>query len=306
MAVKTGVTSWADPELTRLGWYPPGVRSAEEKLRHYATQFPLVENDMTYWALPERRLAELWSARTPPGFTMNVKAFASFTGHYTDPRRLSPDLRDALPPELLARGRVYPRHLGPSLLEELERRFLDALAPLEESGRLGVILFQYPVWFPRSRENQAELARLPDHFAPHRLAVEFRNATWMTRDHDRRETLALLRAHGLAYTCVDEPQGFVSSVPPVAAATAPIALVRLHGRNANRWARATRSAADRFDYLYTPAELAGWVAPIERLASDAGEVHVLFNNCHRDYAVTNARQMVELMATALRERRYPI
>jgi uncharacterized protein YecE (DUF72 family) len=302
--IKTGVTSWAERSLIASGWYPPSARTPEARLRHYASRFAIVENDSTYYGLPDRVQAERWSERTPSGFTMNIKAYAPLTGHYTDPGRLPKDLRAALPPELQARPRVYPRHLGPELMGEIGRRFIDALEPLHRSGKLGVVLFQYPVWFPWMRANEEELARVRERFAPYRIAVEFRNATWMSQRH-RHETLQRLRAHDIVYVCVDEPQGFVSSLPPIAAATSGLALVRLHGRNAARWSRAARTAAERFDYLYSVAELREWVPRVLELARETDEVHVLFNNCHRDHAVRNASQMIELLDGAQAQSHVP-
>jgi len=294
--IKVGVTSWADRSLIASGWYPREARTAETRLRYYASQFSLVENDSAYYALPERETVVHWVLRTPPGFTMNVKAHALFTGHYTDPNRLPPDLRRLLPANLRERPHVYPRDFGSEMLDELASRFLrDVIAPLAESGRLGVVLFQFPVWFPISGDNKVELARTRRRFAAYRVAIEFRNATWMSA-RNRDETLELLRELGLVYTCVDEPQGFVSSVPPIAAATGDIALVRMHGRNAARWRRGARTAAERFDYLYSEDELREWVPRVQRLAGESEQVQVLFNNCHSDHAVRNARSMIDLLA----------
>jgi uncharacterized protein YecE (DUF72 family) len=295
--IKTGVTSWAERSLLNSGWYPPTARSPEARLRYYASQFPLVENDSSYYAIPDPEVTTRWSERTPPGFTMNLKAHALLTGHYTDPHRLPSDLRDALPPELRERARIYPHHVGEELLTELVHRMQEAARPLQRQGRLGVILFQYPVWFPRSREARSALKRMRDRFASFRLAVELRNETWMSPEN-APHTLAFLRELDVTYTCVDEPQGFVSSVPPVVAVTSDLAMVRLHGRNVARWNRASNSAAERFDYLYRAHELSEWVPRIEWLAGRAPEVHVLFNNCHDDYAVRNAHQMIDLLAAA--------
>jgi uncharacterized protein YecE (DUF72 family) len=60
----------------------------------------------------------------------------------------------------------------------------------------------------------------------------------------------------------------------------------------------SKTAAERFDYLYSEDELRGWVPRIQDLAGDAREVHVLFNNCHRDYSVRNARQIAEMLGAA--------
>ncbi|HEY8207109.1 MAG TPA: DUF72 domain-containing protein [Myxococcaceae bacterium] len=295
--IKTGATAWADRSLVASGWYPPHVRSAEERLRSYASRFPLVENDSGYWALLGPEQVEVWARRAPPGFTMNMKAHALLTGHYTDPRRLPEDIRSSLPRALREKARVYPRDLGPERMREIGRRFREALEPLRASGTLGLVLFQFPVWFPISREHKERLVQIRDELSPCRVAVEFRNFTWMT-ERNLDETLSLLADEDLIYTCVDEPQGFPSSVPPIAAATSDVALVRMHGRNAARWQRGARTAAERFDYRYSLDELREWVPRILALAERTREVHVLMNNCHRDHAVRNAQEIAELLEAA--------
>lgn len=295
--VKVGITSWTDKTLLASGWYPRGTRTAEARLRYYASQFPIVENDSTYYALPPPHQAELWVARTPEGFTMDVKAFATLTEHYTDPRRLPEDLRAALAPEQRDKAHVYPRDLGAELVSEIASRFRSAIEPLRASGKLGVVLFQYPVWFPFNADNRLRLAQIRSLVPGCRVAVELRNATWMS-ERNRERTLALLRDEGLAYTCVDEPQGFPSSVPPIAAATSDVSVVRMHGRNAATWGRMARTASERFRYRYSVEELREWVPRIRQLADQTSSVHVLMNNCYSDYAVTGARQMLALLEEA--------
>ena len=292
MSIKIGATSWAERTLVASGWYPPEAHTAEARLRYYASRFPVAENDSAYYAIPED--TQLWVDRTPPGFTMNIKAHALLTGHYSDPRRLPLDIRKQLPGHLLERNRVYPRDLGEPVMDEIGARFREALRPLYASGRLGVVLFQFPMWFPISRDHKRTLARIRRRWEPYRVAVEFRNQTWMS-PRNREETIETLRELGLVYTCVDEPQGFVSSVPPILVATADVALVRMHGRNAARWRHGADTAAELFEYLYSIGELHEWVPRIQRLAEQAAEVHLLFNNCHGDYAVRNAQMMIDLM-----------
>jgi uncharacterized protein YecE (DUF72 family) len=116
-------------------------------------------------------------------------------------------------------------------------------------------------------------------------------------ERNAERTLRFLTEHRIPYTSVDMPQGFRSSLPPVAAATAPdLAYVRFHGRNVEQWKGKHETATPRFAYLYTQEELAEWVPRIRELASEAREVHVLMNNCYRDYAVVNARQLASLLA----------
>jgi uncharacterized protein YecE (DUF72 family) len=108
-------------------------------------------------------------------------------------------------------------------------------------------------------------------------------------------TLRLLEDAGLAYVSVDEPQGFRSSTPATVAATAPLAIVRLHGRNAGTWDAKTAVASDRFKYLYSDGELLEWVPQVRELTRQAQAVHVLFNNNYEDWGMRNARRMAQLL-----------
>ena len=98
---------------------------------------------------------------------------------------------------------------------------------------------------------------------------------------------------------VDEPQGFKSSVPPVTAVTADLALVRFHGRNAETWEAKGITPAERFRYLYTRDELAEWAPRIRDVAKDAKDTHILMNNCYANYGTTNAREMAAILAGEL-------
>ena len=145
----------------------------------------------------------------------------------------------------------------------------EALAPLAEAGKLGAVLFQFPPWFMRSRDNRDYLRSLPERLPGWPLAVEFRGGGWLERRRPPPARSRLLEDAGLAYVGVDEPQGFPNSTPPLAAATAPLAMVRLHGRNAETWESRTGAASDRFKYLYSDAELEEWVPRVRELAAAA-------------------------------------
>src|SRR2546425_5135065 len=122
-------------------------------------------------------------------------------------------------------------------------------------------------------------------------------------DGCRARTLNFPNDNATASLCAEEPQGFKSSVPPVTAVTAPVALLRMHGHNAEMWTRRVKTAAERFDYLYSEDELRDWVPRVRDLVKDAREVHVLMNNCHRDYSVRNARQIGEMLGVFERTQR---
>jgi uncharacterized protein YecE (DUF72 family) len=240
-------------------------------------------------------VAESWVERTPPDFVFDVKSYALFTGHGAQVASLPKDVREALPAEQQAKKNVYLKDLPPEISDEMWRRWNDVLLPLDSAGKLGIVLFQFPPWFGPSRANREYIQDAKTRLGQYIMAVEFRNGTWMREPEDQERTLRFLSEQSIPYVCVDEPQGFKSSVPPVTAATSPVALLRMHGHNAATWEGRSATAAERFDYLYTEDELRDWVPAIRRLADEAREVHVLMNNCHRDYSVRNARQIGEML-----------
>jgi uncharacterized protein YecE (DUF72 family) len=293
--ILVGSCSWTDPSLISCGrFYPPGVTSAEARLRYYAEQFDIVEVDATYYAPPAPRNSELWAERTPAHFVFNVKAFAWLTRHAAAPERLPDWLRNRLPDDVRGKRSVYARDVGEREMELVWELHREALAPLAEAGKLGAVLFQFPPWFIRSHDNRDYLRSLPQRLPGWPLAVEFRGGGWL-EDESAPATLRLLEEAGLAYVAVDEPQGFPNSTPPLVAATAPLAVVRLHGRNAETWESRTGAASDRFRYLYSDAELEEWAPKVRELATQAQAVHVLFNNNYEDWGMQNARRMAHLL-----------
>jgi uncharacterized protein YecE (DUF72 family) len=287
--IRVGTAGWTDKSLIDSGWYPAGASNPEQRLRYYATQFPLVEVDSAYYALPAERNAEAWAARTPDGFTFNVKAFSLFTQHPTPVRMLPADLREAA--GKAGKDRVYLKDVDPEVTSQAWDRFLAALEPLRRAGKLGAILLQFPPWFPISRANKEYIVACAERAAPRRVCVEFRNHTWMT-DDNQKETLEFLSAHQLPYVCVDEPQGYPNSIPPVLAATSGLAVIRLHGHS-DKWE--SHDIQERFRYRYDDKELKKWAGRVQRLSEDADETHVVFNNCYRDYAHVNAQRLEGLI-----------
>jgi uncharacterized protein YecE (DUF72 family) len=288
--IQVGTASWTDRTLIESGWYPPEADTPEKRLRYYARQFPLVEVDATYYALPAEQTATAWAARTPAAFTFDIKAFSLFTQHPTRVAALPTDLRPEV--EKTGKDRVYLKDVDPAVTDQAWERFLAALEPLREAGKLGTILLQFPPWFPISRRNKDYIATCAERVAPRRACVEFRNRTWMTEDN-QRETLDFLSGHQLPYVCVDMPQGHRDSIPPVLAVTDPgLAVVRLHGHS-DKWD--SKDIHERFGYRYTGDEITEWAAKVAALARDADGTHVLFNNCYRDYAQVNAQQLAALL-----------
>ncbi len=199
--ILVGTASWTDKTLLASGWYPPEVKTAGERLAFYARQFPLVEVDSTYYTPPNERNSVLWAARTPPGFTFNVKAFSLLTTHPTRVGALYKDLR----PET-AKRTVYLKDLDADTVNAIWDRFVAALLPLHEADRLGALLFQFPQWFPIGKRNKHYILECKRRAEPLRICVEFRNASWMSEDA-RAETLDFLASYAIPYVCVDNAAG---------------------------------------------------------------------------------------------------
>ena len=287
-AILVGTASWTDRTLLKSGWYPRDVTSAQERLAYYASRFPLVEVDSTYYSPPAETTVSLWRDRTPAGFTFNVKAFSLLTHHPTRPAALYKDLRERVTE---AKKNLYLRDVDRDVAEQVWDRFLASLAPLREAGRLGAVLFQFPQWFPIARRNKQYILECRERCAPVPICVEFRNHTWMSEEN-QDETLGFLREHEVPYVSVDMPQGYPTSIPPVLAATGRLAVVRFHGHSA-KWT--SKDVHERFGYLYSEDELRRWVPRLRRLAEDAETTHVLMNNCYRDHAQVNAAQLARLL-----------
>jgi len=286
-----GTCSWTDPTLIESGrFYPSPSLSAEARLRYYASRFPIVEVDSPYYALPSERTSGLWVKRTGDNFIFDIKAFRLFTQHPTSPASLPRDIREALPPKIGSKNSLYYHDLPEELLQETWHRFQQALLPLDSSGKLGVVLFQFPPWFRYGERQCAYIISCRENLPQYTIAIEFRHNSWLN-EKNIEYTLSFLQRHNLPFVCVDEPQGFPSSVPPFAVATSDIALVRFHGRNRQTWEKKDIGPAERFNYRYTREELAEWIPRMKELAAKTHQLHILFNNCHQDKAVTNASQI---------------
>ncbi len=223
-------------------FYPPGTSTAKARLEFYASRFPLVEVDSTYYFPPSEKNSVLWIERTPAHFTFNIKAYSLLTNHPTRPNSLYKDLAEQVPAEVMDKRRLYRDKLPDEIVDEVWQRFRDALMPLHSAGKLGAVLFQFPQWFTISRTNKAYIEECVERLPDYRVAVEFRHKSWM-EDRNVDETLSFLRERDLPLVCVDMPQGFDSSLPPIAETTADdLAMVRFHGRDPEAWATKSETA----------------------------------------------------------------
>ncbi len=285
--IQVGTASWTDKTLLESGWYPQTADNPEKRLAYYAKNFPVVEVDATYYGPPAEQTSKLWAQRTPDDFTFNIKAFSMLTGHPTKVSAIYKDLR----PETDKKN-VYPADLPPQAYEEIWSRFLGALDPLVEAGKLGALLFQFPPWWGIRRDNKDYLREVVARCRPLRPVFEFRNASWFD-GNNADETLQFLRRHELPLVCVDMPQGHKSSVPPLLEATADLAVVRFHGHS-DKWT--SKDIHEKFGYEYSEAELREWAPKLRALADRTATTQVFMNNCYSDYAQRNASQLMDLLA----------
>lgn len=269
-----GTSSWSD----QGPFYPAGVKQAQQ-LPFYASHFPVVEVNTSYYHVPRRSMVEGWVERTPPGFVFDVK-----------------------PPRELTSTPDEPGGDAPEPDADLAQRFLDAIQPLVEANKLGAITFQFPPSYRNVEEHRDYLRVLPELFPDIALAVEFRRRDWLDEEH-ASETLALLAEAGLSYTMADEPQVGTGSVPPVYGVTnRKLAIIRFHGRNTRTWYSFGSGSEGRFDWDYSHEELAEWIPNLERATDEADEVHLFFNTNRGDgQGVRNAKMLMEMLGIPVPE-----
>lgn len=235
-------------------FYPPDLPDRDQ-LRFYASEFPTVELNVTYYRVPERYTVESWVRKTPESFLFAVKAYQGITHE-----REAPDFK----------------------------AFIAGLSPLLDSHKFGCVLAQFPYSFHAVDENRDYLKRVKDGFGDLPVVVEFRNVDWVSD-----ETFDLLRRLNLGFCCVDEPH-LPGLMPPIAVATGPVAYLRFHGRNARKW-YAHEEAWERYDYTYSTDELREWVPKVRELDAAAPLTLVYFNNHFEGQAVKGARDLGQLL-----------
>jgi uncharacterized protein YecE (DUF72 family) len=289
--IYVGTCSWAEKSFVKSDFYPRAIRTAQDRLRYYATQFPTVEIDASYFALLPPAYSRRWAEETPHEFIMHAKAFGLFTGHGAAVQRLPQGFSALLPPRLREAREVRAQDVPDEFLNASWDRFREFLAPLEEAGKLGYVLFQLPPGVKYSDQALEAMRGWKRELPGRRLAVEFRNRDWARHP----EALEFLTREGLAYVMVDLPD-LPRLMPTVDAITSDWAVVRFHGRNLAGWDRAGASTDERYDYEYTTDELRGWAEVVARGAGRAARFFAMFNNHVRGNMARNARTFLGLLA----------
>ncbi len=260
-----GTAGWDYRDWTGIV-YPPG--RGVDRLQATARFVDLLEVNATFYALPGTRTVASWVERgTAAGVRFTVKA----------PRRLTHE--EGAPPDAALAG-----------------RFRAVVEPLARSGLLVGLLLQFPHRFHHDRGRATRVAALADLLAGFPLVVEFRHRSWLADP-----VLAWCERHGIAFCNLDQP-AFPGTLPPTAIRTAPLAYVRLHGRNRATWFARMDDRDRRYDYLYTDDDLRGWAERIRRLAGDGGEVAVIANNHFRAQALA----AIARLRVMLGEREVPV
>ena len=219
-----GASSWADRSLVRDGsFYPSRSLSAAQRLAYYASRLPLAEVATTYRFPPTPDVARRWVNTTPPGFTLDVRAWSLLSGAPTWPESLWADLQGYVRPSRRESTKLYRSRLPASVVEECWERFNHAVRPLAEAGRLGAVIVRFPSWFKPRLAAWEELACLPSRLEGFRVAVELTSERWYEGDACE-QTLGLLEELGIGFVCTDSLR-----VKPVVAATADVAFVRFTG-----------------------------------------------------------------------------
>jgi uncharacterized protein YecE (DUF72 family) len=230
--IRYGPAGWEYPDWAGIVYPKPEPRGFD-RLRFLARFFGTVEVNATFYRPFPSDVAARWCERVGdvPGFRFGAKVW----------RRFTHERAEAYGADEVAQARA-------------------ALDRLHAEGRLGAALLQFPWSFKREERSEEWLRGLFRAFDGLPLVVEVRHASW-----DAPEVLAELAEAGVGIVNVDQPL-FGRSIRPAARITAPVAYVRVHGRNYRDWFRKSAGRDARYDYLYGAGELEPWARRIRTLA----------------------------------------
>ena len=292
--ILVGTASWSDPGFVER-WYPKGMK-AGERLGWYAQHFDMVEVNSTFYAVPEPRMVERWSAVTADDFIFDVKLHQLLSRHSAQAKLLPPELQRRAQTD--EKGRVK---LTPEIEEAVLRIFLRSIEPLRRDGKLGALLLQLSPAFSPRKHQLDELDQIIKATRKYRLAIEFRNSNWVTKEQ-LPKTIDFLKTNDVAFVNVDAPatEHFTIIPSEIDEVTNPeIAYLRLHGRNAKAYLTG-KTVADRFNYDYTEDEVKEVAERSKKLAKEASETHVIFNNNALDYAPRAATRLRAALGQVLK------
>src|SRR5256714_8033111 len=283
--ILVGTASWSDPGFVEH-WYPKKM-PAGERLTWYAQHFEMVEVNSSFYSVPDPRLAERWCHSTPDDFVFDVKLHQLLSRHSTNMKLLPPALQKRADAD--AKGRVK---LTPKIERAMIDEFRRPLEILRGHRKLGALLLQLSPGFSPRKHQLAELENLLGALAEFSVAIELRNRNWVEGEN-REATLDFFRKHSATLVSVDAPteKHFTIMPPDLNAITnSRLAYLRLHGRDAHAYTTG-KTVAARFNYDYSDEEIDEVAERAHKLAKEAKEVHVVFNNNALDYPPHAAARM---------------
>ena len=270
--LRIGTAGWAYKDWVGV-FYPDYLPTRKiHPIEYLAQFFDVVEINTSFYGPIKPHLAKVWCKKVAgvnPNFLFTAKLLRSFTH--------SP---------LAVMEPTSAATIRPGEDDEIQtREGLDALA---SEGRLGALLMQFPVSFKNTPLNREYLEVLLRQFIEYPRVLEVRHESW-----NNPETLNYFANMNVAFCNIDQPQ-IGRSLAPTEHVTAPLGYVRLHGRNYDQWFD-SNSRNDRYNYLYTEAELAGWKNRIEAIAEKAEITYVVTNNHFEARAGVNALQLKSML-----------
>ena len=271
--IRVGTAGWSYKDWEGV-FYPPGMqRQKRHALEFLAQCFDVVEINTSFYGHIKPELAKLWGRKVDavnPKFVFTAKLHRSFT--HSPIAVMEPT----------SAATIRPNDED----EKLAREGLDALA---SAGKLGALLIQFPVSYKNTSLNREYLESLLRQFIEFPRVVEVRHESW-----NNPETLSYFTERSVAFCNIDQPL-IGRSLGATEHVTSPVGYVRLHGRNYDQWFEAEKSA-DRYNYFYSEAELAGWKEKIERIAKKAEVTYVVANNHFEAKAGVNALQLRHMLS----------
>ncbi|MGO8734393.1 MAG: DUF72 domain-containing protein [Terriglobia bacterium] len=258
-AILVGPAGWSYTDWEGIV-YPHHKPRGFHEAAYLAQFFDTIEINTSFYSPPRAEVVRAWAARI--AFNPNFKFSAKLWKRFTHERNAN--LKD-------------------------ERMFKEGLAPLVSEGRLGALLLQFPWSFRNTLENHEYLSGLIMQFMEYPLVLEVRHSSW-----NKPEVFEWLAGLGVGFCNIDQPV-IGQSIAPSARATAPVGYVRLHGRNYEHWFTSSEHPEERYNYLYSQAELEPWAARIQSIAQHTEVTFVITNNHFQGKAIANALQLIRLI-----------
>jgi len=263
--ITIGLTGWSD--------HPLIAPNRQRKLEDYASHFPFVEMDTSFYGIPSEKSIHSWIDKTPDAFQFIPKAYSPMTLH-------------------------KPWEQEFSNITELFDTFKVRFYPLVKEKRVKAFLFQFPPFFHYNQKNIDYLYTVGHQMGALPVAIEFRHPSWF-QPKNKKHTLNILKENFFSYTVVDQPQTPGNSIPTLLEVTnSQLALYRLHGQNYSGWLNANEDPdwrKTRTLYDYNLEELQNIQKNTEKLAKQVEEVAVIFNNNSGGHAAKNAKELQNMM-----------